>query len=162
MAASVATYVTAAEADDYVRLLLRPYDQLKVFWDVLSEDEKTAYIIRSTEQIDSLIFTGRKTDCKQELQFPRNGERTVPQFVLKATVYNALGFMNNDIKSAADKQMQLFKSLGVIKNLRLDQTSMRAIATAENAAPEEVKIPLESKSAYALLKPSMCGGFSIR
>ena len=151
------SYVTVEEADDLVRLYFRPYDEFNVFWSVLSEEEKEGYLMRSAQQIDTLVFTGRKHGCKQAMQFPRNCGEEVPSDVKRAAVYNALGFINEDIKATAEKQMQLFKSLGVVKNLRLDQTSM-----AENAAPTEIEIPLASKTAYALLKPYTRGCFSIR
>lgn len=156
------TYVSVEEADNLVRLLLRTYDEFKIFWEALSEEEKQGYLMRSTQQIDTLVFTGRKNDVCQPLQFPRNGEREVTDLVKHATVYNALGLMNNDIKATSEKQMQMFKSLGVFKNLRLDQTSMRAIATAENAAPAEVKIPIASAIAYDLLCKYRYGSFNIR
>ena len=162
MTVGVDTYVDVAKADDFVRLLLRPYDELRVFWGVLSNEEKESYLLRSTQQIDALTFSGAKSNGNQRLQFPRNGARGLLQTVEKAAVYNALGLMNEEIKTTAEKQMQVFKSLGVFKNPRLDQTSQQAIATAENAVPTEEKIPLASKTAYALLKPYRRGGFSIR
>lgn len=162
MTVGIDTYVDVAKADETVRLLLRPYDEFRVFWSVLSDEEKESYLLRSTQQIDSLVYTGAKRDCNQRLQFPRNRESELSQTIIKAAVYNALGLMNEEIKSTAEKQMQVFKSLGVFKNPRLDQTSMRAIATAENAAPAEIKIPLASKTAYDLLKPYRRGSFGIR
>ena len=162
MTAGIDTYVDVAKADEIVRLLLRPYDEFRVFWSVLSDEEKKSYLLRSTQQIDALTYTGAKSNYNQRLQFPRNSERELSQAVQNAAVYNALGLMNEEIKSTAEKQMQVFKSLGVFKNPRLDQTSMRAIATAENATPAEVKIPLASKRAYELLKPYRRGSFAIR
>ncbi len=162
MTVGIDTYVDVAKADEIVRLLLRTYDEFRVFWSVLSDEEKESYLFRSTQQIDVLTYTGAKSGCNQRLQFPRDHEKELSPAVQNAAVYNALGLMNEEIKATAEKQMQVFKSLGVFKNPRLDQTSMRAIATAENAAPTEEKIPLASKTAYALLKPYRRGGFSIR
>lgn len=163
MTVGIDTYVDVAKADETVRLLLRPYDEFRIFWSVLSDEEKKSYLMRSTQQIDSLAYPGRKSNPLQRLQFPRNCEKELSSAVLHAVVYNALGLMNEELKATAEKQMQTFKSLGVIKNPRLDQTSMRAIATAENATPAEVKkIPFASKTAYDLLKPYRRGGFSIR
>lgn len=162
MTEGIELYVGVAKADEIVRLLLRPYDEFRVFWSTLSDGEKESFLLRSTQQIDALAYTGAKSNVNQRLQFPRNRERTLSPTVVNAAVYNALGLMNEEIKSTAEKQMQAFKSLGVFKNLRLDQTSMRAIATAENAVPAEVKIPLASKRAYELLKPYRRGSFAIR
>ncbi len=162
MTAGIDTYVDVAKADEIVRLLLRPYDEFRVFWSVLSDEEKESYLLRSTWQIDALTFTGAKRDLDQRLQFPRRGEKELSAAVINAVVYNALGLMNEDIKSTAEKQMQALKSFGVMKNPRLDQTSQQSIATAENAAPVEIKIPLASKTAYNLLKPYRRGGFAIR
>jgi hypothetical protein len=81
---------------------------------------------------------------------------------MKAVVYNALGFMNSQLKAESAKQIQLLKSLGVVKNLRLDATSVKTVATAESIEQAEPKIPLESKIAYNLLKPYRYGGFSLR
>ncbi len=162
MTVGIDTYVTVEKADELVRLYFRPTDEFRVFWCALSEDEKEGYLMRSAQQIDALVYTGRKRVTGQPMQFPRERENCVSDAVLKAAVYNALGYMNEDLKASADKQMQIFKSLGVFKNPRLDQTSQQAIATAENVAPAEVKIPLASKTAYSLLKPYMRGCFSIR
>jgi hypothetical protein len=164
MALSVEAYVDVEGADDLIRSRFRHYDEFRVFWSVLSDEEKESYLLRSTEQIDTLIFTGRKSDREQARQFPRNGEREISPTVRLATVYNALGLMNEELKATSDKQMQIFKSLGAVKNLRLDQTSMRAIATAENATTtgKEEKIPIASKTAYSLLKPFRFGSFSLR
>ena len=156
------TYVGVAEADDIVRLLLRPYDEFRVFWSVLSCVEKESYILRATKQIDCLTFVGTKSEAEQPLAFPRNREKCLSEAIKYAVVYNALGLMNEEIKATAEKQMQVFKSLGVFKNPRLDQTSMRAIATAENATPAEIKYPLASKKAFELLRPYRRGGFAIR
>lgn len=156
-------YVTVEGADEYVRLLLRPYDDFRVFWNALTEEEKQGYLLRATQQIDALTYTGFKRDADQPLQFPRGNEKDVSDTVKRATVFNALGFMNDDLKATADKQLQLFKSLGVLKNPRLDQTSQQAIAATEKLMPPtEVKIPIASATAYGLLKPYMRGGFSIR
>ena len=162
MTVGIDTYIGVAKADETVRLLLRPYDEFSVFWNALSDQEKESYLLRSTQQIDTLIYTGAKSNAGQRLQFPRNRESELSQTVINAVVYNALGLMNEDLKSAAAKQMQVFKSLGVFKNPRLDQTSQQAIATAENSAPAEVKNPLASKTAYALLKPYRRGSFALR
>lgn len=162
MTVGIDTYVDVAKADEIVRLLLRPYDEFRVFWNVLSDEEKESYLLRSTQQIDALTYTGAKSSAGQRLQFPRNRESELSQAVVNAVIYNALGLMNEDLKSAAAKQMQVFKSMGVFKNPRLDQTSQQAIATAENAAPAEIKNPLASKTAYALLKPYRRGSFAIR
>lgn len=162
MTVGIDTYVGVAKADETVRLLLRPYDEFRVFWNALLDEEKEGYLLRSTQQIDTLVYTGAKSSAGQRLQFPRNRESELSQAVVNAVIYNALGLMNEDLKSAAAKQMQVFKSMGVFKNPRLDQTSQQAIATAENAAPAEIKNPLASKTAYALLKPYRRGSFAIR
>ena len=155
MISGIDIYISVAKADETVRQLFGTYDELRVFWSVLPDEEKESYLWRSTQQIDSLAYAGGKSQSAQRLQFPRNGERELSQRVINAVVYNALGLMNEEIKATAIKQKQIFKSLGAFQNIMFDQLSETVLTTGN-------KIPLASKTAYELLKPYRRGGFSIR
>ncbi len=168
MTVGVNSYVSIAEADEIVRLRFKRLDEFRVYWEALDEDGKESYLVKSAEQIDTLIFTGRKTDPCQPMQFPRNFERTIPQNVKTAAVYNALGFMNEDLNAVMHKQITSLQSLGALINLRESGATSRA--TIKNAYEAEAafagtttkKTILCSRNAETLLKPYTRGSFSIR
>ena len=142
-------YLSVEEADEIISLRLRKMDELRIFWEVLDEDEKEAYLIRSTEQLDRLLIRGKKADTSQSLMFPREGTGEVPDVVLTACAFNALGIMNDEIKEAAQKQANIMSSLGMIP-------------PQKTAAPDALQPKkLASKTAMHLMKPYLRGGFQI-
>lgn len=148
------SYMNVEEVDEAICFLFRPYDEFRVYWMALEEDEKATYLRRSQDQINSVIFCGRA--IYDDFCFVDKKE------IKTGIIYNALGLMNEDLKATADKQTRLLKSLGAVKNLRLDQTGARVIAAAESAKEEEVKIPIASYTAYEILKPYRRGAVPIR
>lgn len=143
-------YLSVEEADEIISLRLRNMDELRIFWEVLDEDEKEAYLIRSTEQLDRLLIRGKKADTSQALMFPREGTSEVPDVVLTACAFNALGIMNDEIKEAAQKQVNIMSALGMI-------LPQKTAATPDALQPKK----LASKTAMHLMKPFLRGGFQI-
>lgn len=133
------TYTDVSGADEIVRTHFRQYDDFRIYWEALTEDDKYGYLVKSTDQIRSVVFHGAYEPSNSTI-------------IKKACVYNALGFMNEDLKATAEKQTQVFKSMGVMKNPRLDQTSVRAIVS-EGKAEDKPKAPIMSVIAYSLLEP---------
>ena len=67
----VDTYITIAEANDYVNKYFLTTDPLRVQWDALPENDKEVYLRRSFDQINQLPFTGAPKSPCQTLPFPR-------------------------------------------------------------------------------------------
>lgn len=108
------TYVTANEADELIKQHFSRYDGLRLFWEVLDEDEKESYLIRAAEQIDSLAYPSRKTYPTQGMAFPRVPEQVVSSKVKLAQVYNALGVLNAEIKQSAKEHQDIYERMGVV------------------------------------------------
>jgi len=47
-------------------------------WDEASDDAKTRALYEATRLIDRLNYSGQKNDAEQVLEFPRNGDTTIP------------------------------------------------------------------------------------
>lgn len=65
------SYVSAAEADDFIQKNYLSTDAYRVKWASLSIEDKEALLRSSTSAIDALKFIGTKRDWSQTLQFPR-------------------------------------------------------------------------------------------
>lgn len=67
----VDTYITVAEADQYVQENYISSDPLRVQWEAMSENDKEVYLRKAFKQINSLPFTGKPFRADQKLPFPR-------------------------------------------------------------------------------------------
>ena len=148
------TYVTIAEADEMIRPRLNRYDGLRLFWEILDDEEKESYLLRAAEQIDNLVYLGRKTYPEQTMAFPRFPEQTVPPKIKLAQVYNALGFLNAEIKQSAREHQDLYERMGIVfrPNILPDTGVLPAVD----------KLPLASVKACEELKLYRMGGFRMR
>lgn len=62
-------------------------------WEVQTLDMQQKALMTATRNIDQLRFAGRKTDEGQPLEYPRNGDTSVPQAVQYATYEEALALL---------------------------------------------------------------------
>ena len=148
------TYVTVTEADEIVRERFSRYDGLRIFWEVLDEEEKESYLLRAAEQIDALAYPGRKTYPTQDMAFPRFPDQVVPLKVKVAQVYNALGVLNAEIGQSAKEHQDLYERMGVVFKPQISPE------TGFTIAPD--KLPLASAKACETLKLYRIGGFRMR
>lgn len=111
------TYVTPAEADEYIEAHRKESDALRVHWSVLTEQEKELYLCKSCQQLERVMFIGKKYYADQVLAFPRRrnagggyipcnplyhylqDEKEVPQEVKAAQIENALGIIRSEYTS---------------------------------------------------------------
>lgn len=154
------SYISVENADELVRILFPTYDGYRVYWSVLTEDEKESYLIRSMQQIESLHIAGCKHNLNQLLKFPRIKEKGVSETVKMAQFYNAIGCMNDDLKSAEKTQQQSLQSLGIAENMKFNKRFSAEIDMGTTSFAVK-KNPLSSVKAYNLLKPYLFGGFQI-
>lgn len=157
----VDTYATLLEADEYVRKYYTEYDDLRVIWEVLTDQEKTSYLSSSLVQIEALVLEGKPFSKNQELQFPRincykpatrENPSFIPTEVKEAQVENALAILNSDCSSKSDEQMLMLQSLGIVKNTKYNKREMGEIGMGASLTGEEHKSVLESEDALKMLR----------
>ncbi len=151
------TYITIDEADELIATHLYRYNGLRLFWEILDDEEKEQYLTRSIEQIESLVFPGKKSRPMQPLTFPRAPSVEVPKEIKLAQVYNALGFLNADIKEAVEESQKLYARFGV--HLGVMSAPDGAIF---NEMPVVKQVNLASKKASQIVNKYVRGGFRMR
>lgn len=154
------TYVTVAEADEYIGQYYPEYDDLAVVWGVLTEREKMSYLYTSVQQIEALVLQGRPLNPNQPLQFPRVGcfkpatkqNPAIPDEVKEAQIENALELLNADLGARSDEQMIVLSALGVVKNTKYNKREMGEVGLGATLTGAESRTTLESSHAIKLLK----------
>ena len=152
-------YVDLAYADSYVAAHFLSTDELRETWEGLDEMDKEVLLRRSFESLESLPFSGRKTDPKQPNAFPRCPYEEVPEAIKNAQVENAVSLSD----SAASEDAAFYEKLwqyGVesysIGNLS-ERTSSGAWGRNVTASSGVI-----SAKATNLLKPFLRGSYNIR
>lgn len=85
------SYITVVDADAY---FLERYGASS--WAVLTEANKTAALITAVPVLESYcVWEGDKTEEDQDLEFPRDGETTVPQDIINAQCEIAFNIVAN-------------------------------------------------------------------
>lgn len=161
MIVGVDTYVTVAEADEFIKQHYPEYDDLVVVWSVLDEREKASYLYSSLRQIEALVLQGFPLKPGQPLQFPRRGcfrEATrqnpiIPDEVKEAQIDNALELLNTDLGARSDEQMIVLSALGVVKNTKYNKREMGEVGLGATLTGAESQGVLESDYARKLLRP---------
>jgi len=64
-------YITLAELDTLIKSAYTTCELSKVEWGTISDADKTIYISRAEDKIDSIKFRGAKVDTLQSQSFPR-------------------------------------------------------------------------------------------
>ncbi len=148
------TYITIFEADALIAQRLDRYNELRLFWETFSDTEKEQYLIRAVEQMENVMYPGRKTFPNQPLTFPRYPSYEVPKDIKLAQAYNALGFLNKDIKAASEGSKSVYAQMGVVfgasNGLNSGETSL---------SKEEL---YASEKTAEIMKRHRRGGFRMR
>jgi hypothetical protein len=94
--ASANSYVTLAEADTYMESRLNSST-----WDDATTDNQNRALVEATRELDVLLFTGRKAEDAQALQWPRDN-------AIDPDSPNAFFFATTEIpQRVKDAQMEL-------------------------------------------------------
>jgi hypothetical protein len=83
------SFTTVTEANAYMATKLESET-----WTSATTDRRSVALIEATRLINRLRFSGVRTSTSQTLQFPRNGETSIPDQVKWATVELALALLN--------------------------------------------------------------------
>lgn len=62
-------------------------------WEVTNLDRRKKALTQATRAINMLRFSGEKTDDAQPLEFPRNGDETLPECLMQATAEEAFALL---------------------------------------------------------------------
>lgn len=89
-------YVTIEEANSYISSHYLSSDNKRELWDNMSEEDKSVLLTQSLDNLESLNFYGKKTECNQELNFPRNGSNVIPEKIKKAQIVGAMVLLDSD------------------------------------------------------------------
>jgi hypothetical protein len=132
-------YGTLVEADTYFSSRLH-----EKAWTNADTATRQRALVAATRAIDSLNFKGAKTDASQDLQFPRDGETTVPEDIRVACyeiAYELLSGRN------AETEVQL---LAVTSQ---NYSSVRTTYSRDQVPLEHLINGIVSLEAWKLLKP---------
>ena len=172
------TYCSIIEADEYVGKTYNKYAPLRVIWNVLTGEEKAAYLRMSLAEIDSLPFTGAKYDSTQPLSFPRishgccsdysslpvgfrlasHNHSEIPQDVKAAQTENALAIIGKECMAQTDKQFMIMQSLGLMKNIKYNKREAGDVGMGDDiTGAKQQASRLTSKTAERLLRPWLGG-----
>lgn len=149
------SYITLIEANEYIDTHYDTTNDLACYWRVLSDEEQEIWLLKSMQQLESIVLTGLKEYEDQALAFPRYRcykEFTVPQEVKDAEIENALALFKKELSDVSMKQLKTLNTLGIVKNMRKD----------ENILTESTKLNtnyVQSDVAQRLLK-SWIGGIN--
>ena len=156
------SYVTIDEADEYVKTHFFSDDECRIKWESLTDEDKEAGLIRSTQALDSLKYKGKKRGA-QKLQFPRykhsgiGGILYMPyvsQFydsslirsngplgdedgmiaIKKATIENAvaLAYLNKTIQANKISRIQGLSSMRMGNVHKTYNTNNKSVVNSEN------------------------------
>ena len=153
-------YVTLAQADEYVATHYISSDNLRTSWEALSDEDRSALLLRSFETMELLPFSGRKTDSEQTYAFPRYPSQEVPTAVMHAQIENALSSADTSTAEEAAHYGRLWQ-FGVqsysIGNLTEHISEGAWSSGSTNAAATGII----SSVANRLLRPYLAGSYNI-
>lgn len=143
----MAYYGTTAGGDAYFteKLFFQP-------WDEATEDQRIRALAEARQLIDTLRFSGSKTDEDQELEFPRNGDTTVPEKVEQAAYEIALSLLDG-----VDPDLEH-------QNLAISSDGYSSARATYNrtTAPEHFTAGIPSRKAWLLLRPLLADLRSVK
>ncbi len=143
----IPVYGSVEGADRYFSSLLN--SQL---WDVSTLENKTKALIQATGMIDTLRFSGSKTETTYPLEFPRNGDTVVPQAINEGCYELALALLKEI--DAETEHNNLYVRSRYFGKLRTDYDYSKA--------PEHKLAGIPSLAAWRKLKPYLSPNLGLR
>lgn len=150
-------YVTLEEANTYIKEHYISTDSLRVQWEGLSDDDRSALLRKSFQTMELLPFTGRKTSCDQPNMFPRWPNEEVPDAVKYAQIENALSLSDSENEEDQKYYDKLWK-YGV-SSYSIGNLSERISEGSYGAGAQQTGIV--STTATRLLQPYLGGSYRI-
>ena len=153
-------YVTVEEADEYVTTHFTSEDPLRESWEDLEGEDKEVLLRKSYETIESLPFSGHKTDPSQPNAFPRCPSTEVPKAIIAAQVENAVSMSDSQATEDAAYYGKLWQ-FGV-ESYSIGNLSEHVGQGSWGSAASAAATGLVSATAMRLLKPFLQGSYRIR
>lgn len=132
-----AKYLTVTEALQYFQYRLNNDS-----WISATAENREKALIQASRIIDTLPFAGSKTDSDQDLEFPRNGDTSVPEPILIACCEIAFELLDS-VDYNLEQGTLFIQSTGAL-NARVGYNSRY---------PEHLVFGIPSYSAWQKLKP---------
>lgn len=151
-------YVTIEEANKYVSEHYIKSDQLRVCWEAIDDEDRSALLRKSFQVIEMLPFVGRKTCISQQSAFPRWPSTEVPEAVKSAQIENALVMSDSEASDEA-KQYEKMWQWGV-SSYSIGSLSESLSQGAYGAGASRTS-GIVSATASRLLMPFLQGGYKI-
>ena len=155
----VDTYITVAEATEYVRNYYVSTDPLRVQWEATPEAEQEVLLRRAFVQINELPFTGKPLNVKQTIPFPRAGKFTAQdmQKVKYAQAEQSMSLSDPIAAQETDDRIKLRRA-GVTQYTIGDLSEK-----FQNGLPEDSNATFYglSEKAYKYLKKWLQGGYRV-
>lgn len=152
------TYVTIAQADQYVKEHYLSNEPLRITWEGLEEADKEVYLRRAFEKMNSLPYSGRRKNLKQTLPFPRYvwcpsdwGNVQRAQIIIAVSATDIAG-------NTESAEIEAWKLRGLSEVKLGDATYKFASGSAIEGAGSYYGLP---KEAYLLLRKWLSGGYDI-
>ena len=121
-------------------------------WEITSQDTKTKALITATRAINQLRFAGDKLVETQPLEFPRNGDDTLPEELQQATYEEAMALLKGiDPETEAGNIWVAQRDFGKVRTYYDFRT-----------APVHVVNGIASFKAWNLLKPLFADTCGVR
>lgn len=155
----VVGYVTTAEALEYIKTRYVAANELRVAWETLTEEDQAAYLQRSFDAMELLVYRGRKYSVGQTTAFPRWPDPVVPEAVKRAQIENAVTLSDPTAVEEADLYDRLWR-YGV-ESYKIGNLSESSSSGAWGRANGSAGVDLPSVEAAKLLRPYLGGGFNI-
>lgn len=149
-------YVTLEEANQYVSTHYMSVDELRVGWEALSDEDRSALLTRSFQVLELLPFAGRKFDPKQANAFPRWPQQEVPTAIKWAQIENALA--KSDTSNEEDTKFYERLWMYGVESYSIGNLSERT-STGSYSANGAQATGITSAIADRLLRPYLGGGY---
>lgn len=159
---AVVGYVTLEEANEYIKTHYPSTDEVRLTWEILTEDDQAVYLQKSFDAIETLPFRGRKTCPDQTTAFPRWPSTEVPGAVKKAQIEQAFNLSDstaNEETAIYDKLWKFGVDSYSIGNL--SESSSDGAWGRSGSSSSAVSAGITSTEAINYLKPYLRGGFRI-
>lgn len=134
---AIVSYIGLDEADEYFARRLNSTN----WWNAALED-RTRALIKSSQLIDALAFSGDKTDPGQLQEFPRYGQADVPEDIKVAQAEIAIALFIMDMEQS-------------LSNLQVQSAKYSSITTRyfRDVPDDAIRAGIPSRMAWLLLRP---------
>lgn len=153
---SLIGYVTLQEADTYISTHYVSTDELRVGWEALSSEDKSALLARSFQALELLPFAGRKLKSEQTTAFPRWPQQEVPEAIKWAQIENALA--KSDTSTAEEAKYYERLWMYGVESYSIGNLSERT-STGSYSVQGAQATGIVSVEADRLLRPYLGGGY---